>query len=75
MFLRCFSSLLSCSHRVFSMPLNGSFLGFLGGLELVSGFSVHRTLLCSVDVDGFVLDFTCVNIDFCLHGVVGHGER
>lgn len=78
MFLRCFSSLVSCSHHVFSffsMPLGGSFSGFVGGLGPFSGFSVQGALLWSVDVDGLVLVFSCVNMGFCLDGKVEHGER
>jgi hypothetical protein len=75
MFLSCFSSLVSCSHHVFSMPLRAPFLGFVGGLGLFSGFSVRRGLLWSVDVDGLMLICACVNMGFCLDGRVGHGER
>jgi hypothetical protein len=75
MFVRCFSSLVSCSHHVFSMPLRAPFLGFVGGLGLFSGLSVRRGLLWSVDVDGLMLVFVCVNIGVCLDGRVGHGER
>jgi len=75
MFLSCFSSLGSCSHHVFSMPLRAPFLGFVGGLGLFSSFSVLRALLWSVDVDGLMLVCACVNMGFCLDGRVGHGER
>lgn len=75
MFLRCFSSLGSCSHHVLSMPLRGSFLGFVGGLGLFSSLSVLRGLLWSVDVDRLMLICACVNMGFCLDGRVGHGER
>jgi fluoride ion exporter CrcB/FEX len=75
MFLSCFSSLGSCSHHVFSMPLRAPFLGFVGGLGPFSSFSVRRTLLWSIDVDRLMLICACVNMDFCLDGRVGHGER
>lgn len=75
MFLRCFSSLVSCSHRVFSMRLGGSFLAFVGRLGPFSSFSVRGALLCSVRVEGLMLVFACVNMGFCLHGMVEHGER
>jgi len=75
MFLRCFSSLGSCSHHVFSMPPRAPFLGFVGGLGLFSSLSVRRGLLWSVDVDRLMLICACVNMGFCLDGRVGHGER
>jgi fluoride ion exporter CrcB/FEX len=75
MFLSCFSSLGSCSHHVFSMPLRAPFLRFVGGLGLFSSFSVRRALLWSVDVDGLMLIYACVNMGICLDGRVGHGER
>jgi hypothetical protein len=75
MFLRCFSSLGSCSHHVLSMPLRAPFLGFVGLLGPFSGLSVRRGLLWSVDVDGLMLVLACVNIGICLDGRVGHGER
>lgn len=78
MFLSCFSSLGSCSHRVFSvffMPLGGSFLGSVGGLGAFSSFSVRGALLSPIDVDGLMLVFACVNMGFCLDGRFGHGER
>lgn len=74
MFLSGFSSLVSCSYRVFSMGLRGSFLGFVRRIGLFFGFSVCSSLLCPVDVDGFVLDFARVNIGVCLDGSFGHGE-
>ena len=75
MFLRCFSSLGSCSHHVFSMPLRASFLGFVGLLGLFSCFSVLRALLWSADVDRLMLVLACVNIGVCLDRRLGHGER
>ena len=75
MFLSCFSSLVSCSHHVFSMPLRAPFLGFVGGLGPFSSLSVRRALLWSVDVDRLMLVWACVNIGFVLIGRVGHGER
>lgn len=75
MFLSCFSSLVSCSHHVFSMGLIGSFLGFIGLLGLISGFSVLRALLWSADVERLMLVLACVNIGVCLDGRLGHGER
>ena len=78
MFAKCFSSLGSCSHRVFcvfSMPLRGSCLGFVGGLGPFSSLFIHRALLWSVDVDGLMLVFAYVNMGFCLDGRFGHGER
>jgi hypothetical protein len=75
MFFRCFSSLVSCSHRVFSMRLGSSFLGFVGRLAPFSRFSVLGALLCSVRVDGLMLVFALVNVGVCLDGRVGHGER
>ena len=75
MFVSCFSSLVSCSHHVFSMPLRDSFLGFVGGLGPFSIVPVRRAQLCSVDVDLLMLDFACVNMGICLDGRFGHGER
>lgn len=78
MFLRCFSSLGSCSHHVFSvffMPLRDSFSGSVGGLGPFSSFSMRRALFFPIDVDGLMLVFACVNMGFCLVGRLGHGER
>jgi len=75
MFLRCFSSPVSCSHHVFPMPLRAPLLGFVGRLGPFSSFSVLRALLWSADVDRLMLVLACVNIGVCLDGRVGHGER
>jgi hypothetical protein len=74
MFPSGFSSLASCSYSVLSMGLVGSFLGVVRQIRLFSGFTVSKTLLRPVDVDGLMLDFASVNMGICLDGRFGHGE-
>ena len=63
------------AHVGFSMGLQGLRLGFVGGMNSLSGLFVRLTTVEWLGVGHLVLSSACRDVAFILYGMVGYGNE